>query len=153
KATGGANLGSLYSRVAGANRPHTGMPTNAILYPRAVDPATRPRIKNFGDFESTGPFGGAFSPFAPSCGGHLKSDLKLHLPTDRIDDRRHLLAGLDRIRRSLDSDGLMQGIDSLRQQAFDTLLGGVADAFNLSREDPGTIRQYDTAPLVRPDQI
>jgi uncharacterized protein (DUF1501 family) len=47
----------------------------------------------------------------------------------------------------------MEGVDSLRQQAFDTLLGGVADAFNLSREDPGTVRRYDTAPLVRPDQI
>ena len=153
KATGGANLGTLYARVAGGNRPHSGMPTNAILYPRAVDPATQPRIRQFGDFETAGPFGGAFSPFAPSGGGDLKSDLKIHLPMDRIDDRRHLLAGLDRIRRSLDSDEGMQGIDSLRQQAFDTLLGGVADAFNLSREDPAIVRRYDTAPLVRPDQI
>ncbi|HEX4071989.1 MAG TPA: DUF1501 domain-containing protein [Planctomycetaceae bacterium] len=153
KATGGANLGTLYARVAGGNRPRSGMPTNVILYPRAIDPSAQPRIRQFGDFETAGPFGGAYSPFAPSGGGDLKSDLKIHLPMDRIDDRRHLLAGLDRIRRSLDSDGGMQGIDRLRQQAFDTLLGGVADAFNLSREDPGTIRRYDTAPLVRPDQI
>ena len=153
KATGGANLGSLYARIAGANRPHSGMPTNVALYPRAVEPAAQPAIKTFGEFESAGPFGTAYSPFAPSGGGDLKNDLKLRLPLDRIDDRRHLLAGLDRIRRSLDSAGLMEGVDSLRQQAFDTLLGGVADAFNLSREDAATIRRYDTAPLVRPDQI
>jgi Protein of unknown function (DUF1501) len=153
KATGGANLGSLYARIAGANRPHCGMPTNVALYPRAVEPAAQPAIKQFGEFESAGPFGTAYSPFAPSGGGDLKNDLKLRLPLERIDDRRHLLAGLDRIRRSLDSAGLMEGVDSLRQQAFDTLLGGVADAFNLSREDPATIRRYDTAPLVRPDQI
>ena len=153
KATGGANLGSLYARIAGANRPHSGMPTNVALYPRAVEPAAQPAIKQFGEFESAGPFGTAYSPFAPSGGGDLKNDLKLRLPLDRIDDRRHLLAGLDRMRRSLDSAGLMEGVDSLRQQAFDTLLGGVADAFNLSREDPGTVRRYDTAPLVRPDQI
>jgi len=152
KATGGANLGSLYARVAGANRPRSGMPTNVALYPQAVDPSTRPAIKQFGDFESAGPFGGAFSPFAPSGGGELKKDLKLNLPLDRIDDRRHLLAGLDRVRRSLDGE-VTTGLDGLRQQAFDTLLGGVADAFNLSREDPATIRRYDTAPLVRPDQI
>lgn len=153
KATGGANLGTLYARIAGANRPHTGMPTNVALYPRAVEPAAQPAIKTFGEFESSGPFGAAYSPFAPSGGGDLKNDLKLRLPLARIDDRRHLLAGLDRIRRSLDSGGRMEGVDSLRQQAFDTLLGGVADAFNLSKEDPATVRRYDTAPLVRPDQI
>jgi hypothetical protein len=153
KATGGANLGALYARVAGANRPHSGMPTNVALYPRAVDPSTRPVLKQFGDFESTGAFGSAYSPFAPSGGGDLKNDLRLKLPIDRIDDRRQLLAGLDRLRRSVDSGGLMAGIDGLRQQAFDTLLGGVADAFNLSREDPATVRRYDTGPLVRPDQI
>src|SRR5580704_135644 len=31
KETSGANVGSLYARVAGANRPASGMPTNAIL--------------------------------------------------------------------------------------------------------------------------
>jgi hypothetical protein len=153
KSTGGANLGALYARVAGANRSHSGMPTNVALYPRAVDPSTRPALKQFGDFEAAGSLGSAYSPFAPSGGGDLKNDLKLKLPIDRIDDRRLLLAGLDRLRRSVDSGGLMAGIDDLRQQAFDTVLGGVADAFNLSREDPATVRRYDTAPLVRPDQI
>jgi Protein of unknown function (DUF1501) len=153
KTTGGANLGSLYARVAGTNRTTSGMPTNVALFPRAVDASAGPAIKHFGDFESSGPFGGNYAPFAPSGGGDLKNDLKLHLPLDRIDDRRHLLAGLDRIRRRLDADGMMQGLDCLRQQAFDTLLGGVADAFNLSREDAATVRRYDTAPLVRPDQI
>ncbi|QDU36769.1 hypothetical protein Mal4_10670 [Maioricimonas rarisocia] len=35
----------------------------------------------------------------------------------------------------------------------DTILGGVADAFSLEKEDPATVRRYDTAPLVRPEQI
>lgn len=153
RATGGANLGSLYSRVAGTNRPVTGMPTNVALYPQAVDPSTRPPIKTFGDFESTGSLGSAYSPFAPSGGGDLKQDLRLGLPLARLDDRRRLLAGLDRIRRSIDSSGLMAGLDSLRQQAFDTVIGGVADAFNLSKESPATVARYDTAPLVRPDHI
>ncbi len=153
KATGGANLGSLYSRVAGTNRPVTGMPTNVAVYPQAVDSSTRPPFKTFGDFESTGTLGSAFSPFAPSGGGDLKADLKLGLPLARLDDRRHLLAGLDRIRRSIDSAGLMAGVDSLRQQAFDTVLGGVADAFNLAKESPATVARYDTAPLVRPHHI
>lgn len=153
RATAGANIGSLYARVAGTNRQRSGIPTNVVLYPRAVDPSTGPAIKQFGDFESPGSLGGGYAPFTPSGGGDLKQDLKLNLPLDRLGDRRRLLMGLDRLRRSLDADGLNAGLDGLRQQAFDTLLGGVADAFNLSQESPATIARYDTAPLVRPDQI
>jgi len=153
KATQGANLGSLYARVAGANRPENGMPTNIALYPRAVDESTMPAIKNFGDFEATGTLGSAYAPFAPSGGGAVRENMKLDLPLDRLDDRRRLLTGLDRIRRDVDSRGLLDGVDSLRQQAFDTLLGGVADAFDITKETPETIARYDTAPLVRPETI
>ncbi len=37
-----ANLGSLYSRVAGPIRTQTAMPTNVALFPRAVDPDAGP---------------------------------------------------------------------------------------------------------------
>ncbi len=33
------------------------------------------------------------------------------------------------------------------------MLGGVADAFDLSREDRRVLERYDTAPLVRPENI
>ena len=33
------------------------------------------------------------------------------------------------------------------------MLGGVGDAFDLSREDPKVVARYDTAPLVQPNQI
>lgn len=153
RATYGANLGSLFSRVAGANRPGSGMPTNVALYPRAVDESTMPAEKQFGEFESTGTLGAAYSPFAPSGGGELRQSMKLDLPLDRLDDRRTLLAGLDRIQRARDVGQVLANVDSLRQQAFDTLLGGVVDAFDVSQEDPGTIARYDTAPLVRPESI
>ena len=128
------------------------MPTNVAVYPQAVDPSTRPPFKTFGD-SSRPAVWEAFSPFAPSGGEDLKADLRLGLPLSRLDDRRHLLAGLDRIGRWIDSAGLMAGVDSLRQQAFDTVIGGVADAFNLAKESPATLARYDTAPLVRPHHI
>ena len=37
-----ANLGSLYSRVAGPIRTQTAMPTNVALFPRAVEPDAGP---------------------------------------------------------------------------------------------------------------
>lgn len=153
KATGGANLGSLYARVAGQNRGDSGMPTNVVLYPQAVDETTMPAIKNFGDFEAAGSLGSGYAPFAPSGSGPSQENLKLQLPLNRLDDRRRLLSGLDRIRSRMDASGTWEGMNALREQAFNSLLGGVAGAFDLSREDPETVRRYDTAPLVRPDQI
>lgn len=148
----GANIGSLYARVAGTNDPVTGMPRNAALYPRAVDPETMPQILNFGDFASTGTLGKAFAPFIPGAGGSLQESMKLAIPRERLDDRKTLLATLDGARRATDEVG-ERGLDRFQQQAFDTIIGGVADAFDLSKEDPETIARYDTAPLVRPEQI
>lgn len=152
KDTFGANLGSVYAHVAGANHPDTGMPRNLALFPRAVDPSTQPGTMSFGNFGATGPFAAATSPFQPGAGGSLQRDMKLALPTDRFDDRRALLAELDRVRAGLDADQ-SAGVDSSRQKAVSLLLGGVADAFDLSREDARTVARYDTAPLVRPENI
>jgi hypothetical protein len=60
---------------------------------------------------------------------------------------------LDRIRVSFDAHGQAVAVDELREQAFTTLFRGVAQAFDLSREEPRVVQRYDTAPLVRPDQI
>ena len=152
KQTLGANLGSLYARVAGANHPQTGMPRNAAIFPRAVDDSTQKANESFGKFGATGTLGSAFAPFVPGEGGSLQSDMKLELSRTRLDDRRNLLSGLDKIRRDMDEGGLV-GVDKFREQAFSTIVGGVAEAFDLSKEDPKTIARYDTAPLVRPHQI
>src|SRR5437588_222544 len=69
KVTFGAGLGSIYARIAGMNHPTTGMPSNVILFPRAVDPARQPGTTSFGKFGDTGPFGSACAPFDPSDGG------------------------------------------------------------------------------------
>jgi len=147
-----ANLGSLYSRVAGSNHPVTGMPTNAALFPRAVDDSTQPANFGFGKFDSSGLIGSAYAPFVPGGGGHMQKDMQLALKAEHLDDRRNLLRGLDVIKRSIDARAL-EGLDRFQEQAFQTILGGVARAFDLSQEDPKTVARYDTAPLVRPDQI
>jgi hypothetical protein len=151
--TNGANLGSLFARVAGMTDPATGMPRTALLFPRAVDPTTGPEQTQFGRFNSTGTLGAGYAPFVPGAGSDLQEDMQLHLPIDRLADRRALLTELDRIRFSFDAGGPAAAVDKLRQQAFGTVLRGVAQAFDLSRESPQVVERYDTAPLVRPDQI
>src|SRR5262245_26021567 len=153
KDTFGANLGSIYARVAGMNHPVTGMPSNVILFPRAVDSETQPGTMNFGKFGDTGQIGAAYAPFDPSGGGQLQKNMKLALPLDQLEDRRQLLNQLDRVKWSLSEGRLLEGMDKTRQQAFQTILGGVADAFDLGKEDPKVVARYDTAPLVRPENI
>lgn len=148
----GANLGSIYARVAGPNHPQTGMPRNCALFPRAVDAATQPATMAFGKFGSTGSLGNAFAPFVPGGSSDLQEAMKLTMPRNRLDDRRGLLTSLDRIRRDVEAR-LIDGADKFQTQAFDTIIGGVSEAFDLSKENPLLIGRYDTGPLVRPEQI
>src|SRR5207253_7281302 len=66
-------------------------------------------------------------------------------------DRQGLLADLNRLSRQLDA-GEGKGLDDLQKQAYQVLLsGGVADALDLSKEDPKTVARYDTRGYTRPD--
>ena len=148
-----ANMGTLYSRIAGPVRPQSAMPTNVALYPRAVDPKTMEAFVRFGDFAASGDLGMAYSPFVPGAGSGLQEDMKLNLAAGRLDDRKSLLAGIDDWKRILDTDGMVEGTSAFQQQAFDTLRRGVYDAFDLSQEDPKLIERYDTSKLVPKESI
>lgn len=149
----GTNPGAILAKVAGPNHPRTGLPTNILLFPRAVDPSTRPGTSSFGRFNATGPLSSAYAPFDPSQGEGLSEGLKLRMPRERLEDRRHLHALLDSAASYLEKAREVEGIDRLRDQAYRLLEGGLAEAFDLSREDPRLVARYDTAPLVRPDAI
>jgi len=148
-----ANMGSIYSRIAGPTRNETAIPTNVALFPRAVREQAGPAIKNFGDFESAGSLGSAYSPFVPGAGAHLQQDLRLSIPQTRLEDRKALLAQLDRLKLLADASPSIAGTNALQQQAFDTLVRGVAQAFDLSQEDPQLIEKYDTEKLANIDKI
>lgn len=147
-----ANLGSLYSRIAGPLRLGSAMPTNVALFPQSVDAKTGPVIKQFGDFTSSGELGATFKPFVPGAGGGAQADMRLNLPMARLNDRRLLLDSLDLWKRQMDG-GMLDGMAEFQTQAFDVLRRGVSDAFDLSKEDPRLIARYDTAPLLPRDRI
>jgi len=151
--TFGASLGSIYSRIAGRNHPDSGMPMNVLLLPRAVDQSTQAGTQAFGRFNSTGSLGTAYAPFDPSTGSTLQNDMRLSLPIDRLTDRRYLLNQLDQVRWSEAERATSEGIDRVREQALTTVLGGVSEAFDLSKEDPRVLAAYDTAPLIKPENI
>ncbi|MEK6239708.1 MAG: DUF1501 domain-containing protein [Planctomycetales bacterium] len=143
-----ANIGSLYSRLAGANNPANGMPTNITLFPNAVEPRDLGPDERFGKFTQTGDLGASSAPFSPGNGTTMQRNMTLSLPRKRFDDRRTLLASLDGLRRTLDQSGAVEGVDAYRRQAYDMILQGVADAFDLTKENSSVVARYDTSQYV-----
>jgi hypothetical protein len=148
-----ANVGSLYSRIAGPLRKGSAMPTNVALFPQAISSATMPVIKKFGDFTSSGEFGATYQPFVPGAGSGAQADMTLSLPQGRLDDRRTLLTSLDQWKRRMDASEAVGGMSEFQSLAFDVLRRGVSDAFDLSKEDPRLIERYDTSKLLPKDRI
>ncbi len=146
------NIGVHYSRIVGSTRASSGMPTNAVIFPKAVDPSV-PGPSARGDLSATGAYGKAFAPFTPGGNGQLQKDMRLNMPSERFfTDRRQLLAQLDRLNRRIDTSGQLKAVDELQRQAYELLLGGgVADALDLSLEDPQTVARYDTSQYVASD--
>src|SRR6185295_14751896 len=66
---------------------------------------------------------------------------------ERLTDRRQLLAELDRLKRHAEQSRQLDGASRFEQQAFDVIARGVAEAFDLSKEDSRTIERYDTSKL------
>ena len=151
-----ATMGAIYSRVAGTNHPVNGVASNVLLLPEAINP----ELKLGNNFETgalptltqSGDLGANFGAFNPQGGGQLTSNMELTLPRERFDDRRSLLASLDRFKRLADSGGLKE-TDRYQQQAFDIITGGVADAFDLSKEDPRTVAMYDTSHVFDQQEV
>ncbi len=148
-----ANVGSLYSRIAGPLRMGSAMPTNVALFPQAISSATMPVIKKFGDFTSSGEFGATYQPFVPGAASGAQADMTLSLPQGRLDDRRTLLTSLDQWKRRMDASEAVGGMSEFQSLAFDVLRRGVSDAFDLSKEDPRLIERYDTSRLLPKDRI
>ena len=150
--THGASIGSVYSRVAGTNHPETGLPNSMFMIPKSIDAEQKSLGERFGKFDATGSLGSAFAPFMPGGKGPMQEAMNLNLSRERFEDRRGLLKSLDTVRRDLNGLAETDGISGLRQQAADLILKGVADAFDLSKEDPRTLARYDTSGYYDPQQ-
>jgi len=84
----------------------------------------------------------AHAPFKPSGAG--KDDMVLNGVTlDRLADRRLLLASFDRLRRDIDSSGMLEGLDAFNEQAFGMLTSSkLLEALDIEKEDPKVRARY-----------
>lgn len=120
------SMGSILSRVRGTNHPDTGLPTFVRMNGVYAD----------------GPafLGTAYGPFDPS--GEARRNMALQVDKTRLGSRRELLAGIDNLRRDVDRSGVMEGLDSFEQQAFNLILSRSQQAFDLKYEDPRVVDRY-----------
>jgi len=106
--------------------------------------ATLPFVSLLGrnDPISPGYLGPTHQPFVPE--GDSSSNFKLgSLGASRLRDRTELLKGLDTLRRDVDAGGQMDAMDAFTQRAAELVLSGkMADALDVSKEKPETLRRY-----------
>ena len=129
-------------------RPSVGAVASKLLGP--VDPSVPPFVgladrtqhvpwSDPGSSGFLGPAYGCFKPEGPGLG-----DMQLAgITRERLGDRQTLLTSFDRLRRDIDSTGMMEGVDAFTQQAFGVLTGSkLLEALDVSREDPRVRERY-----------
>jgi hypothetical protein len=90
-----------------------------------------------------GYLGVAHRAFTPDGPGLQNLRLPGEVSTDRMEDRKSLLASFDSVRRDIDATGTMKGLDAFTVRAFDMVASGaVRKALDLTREDPRIRDRY-----------
>ncbi|HYT87521.1 MAG TPA: DUF1501 domain-containing protein [Gemmataceae bacterium] len=122
-------FGSVASRLAPGRPP---LPTYVSL--------ERPTVDQF-EFEKPYYAGAGHAPFRPF--GSALEDLTPVRSLDRLQDRRQLLATFDTMRRDLDRNDTLRGMDRFQAQALEVITSPrVRDAFDLSKEPDRVIASY-----------
>lgn len=151
-----ASMSAVYASLAGTTTT-TGMPRNVVVFPEAV----KEGLKLGSNFETgalptltaTGALGAQNEAFNPTGGTQLKKSMELRMDPARFDDRKALLASFDSLRREVDNRGAMDRQDQFHRQAFEVIARGIGQAFDLSKEDPKTIQNYDTSGLFTLEEV
>jgi len=127
-------IGSVASKVRG---------TNAYGVPAFV---SIPRSMRFG---YSAWLGKGYNPFTTGNDANSKKfkvpnlTLLRGLTSDRLQDRRSLLASFDATREIIDNKGIAEGMDQFTREAFEMVTGDAArNAFDIAQEDHRTRERY-----------
>lgn len=160
----GQSIGSLATRLRGANHPTTGMPMYALLTEQEVDGQYSNERGRFFKGSWPGKLGLSYTGLQhevgwedavskkkdqrrPKSENPLLSNMQLNLSEEVLQDRLKLAGELDRLSREVDNRGEMESFDKFSAQALQLVLGGARDAFDLTKEDRRTIERYDTSKI------
>ena len=133
------SCGSIVARQLGDKNPQ--LPAYVVI-PRGM-PGTGPAYlgKKYAAFETEtdpaqpGPF--SLPNFSPVEG----------VSFDRLEGRRSLLSGFDKLRRDVDNSGVIEAMDGFQKQAWNIVSGSVArTAFDLDAESKAVRERYGFMP-------
>ena len=138
-AGGWAPLGSIVGKLQGPVHRAT-PPFISMCYECTHGPYNEPGPGMLGVGQSS------FRPLGPGLG-----DMELQgITLDRLGDRARLLTSLDALRREVDASGKMAGMDAFTGQALGILTSSrLAEALDLSTEDPRVVERYGTGDTVK----
>jgi Protein of unknown function (DUF1501) len=150
---GRPSIGSVIARVKGPAHPSV---------PAFVGLAAPTQHRPWSDPGQTGFLGSAYGPFKPDGPG--MDNMRLNgITVDQLNDRRQLLQSFDGLRRDIDMNGSIHGLDAAQERALGVLTSSkLLEALDISRE-PQAVRdrygdgkpyqfQFDGAPTVN-DQL
>jgi len=87
--------------------------------------------------------GAPYRSFIPSGPGLDDLSLPQTITLERLDDRKSLLSGLDRIRRKVDDSGEFEASDAFTRQALEMVASrAVREAFDISSEPASLVARY-----------
>ncbi len=156
------------SLAAMGGRPSLGATAAKVLGP--VDPSVPPFVglaartqhMPWSDSGTPGFLGTAYAPFKPDGPGMANLTLK-GTSLEQLPDRKKLLASFDKLKREIDANGQIRGMDALTERALNVLTSSkLLEALDVSKE-PDRVRerygdgkpykfQYDGAPTCN-DQL
>jgi Protein of unknown function (DUF1501) len=126
-----------------AHHPSFGAVMSKLRGPAGNDVPPFVSLRGMAPGTEPGFLGVAHRPFTPDGPGLQNLRLAGGVDAPRLDDRKHLLARFDDVRRDIDASGNMKGMDAFTSRAFDMVASGaVRKALNLTREDPRVRDRY-----------
>ncbi len=150
---GRPSIGAVLAKIKGPAHPSV---------PAFVGLAAPTQHRPWSDSGQTGFLGSAFGPFKPDGPG--MDNMRLNgVTVDQLNDRRRLMQSFDGLRRDIDINGSIHGLDAAQERALGVLTSSkLLDALDISRE-PQAVRdrygdgkpyqyQFDGAPTVN-DQL
>lgn len=136
------------SMAAMGGRPSVGAVLAKVLGP--VDPSVPPFVglaartqhMPWSDAGQTGFLGPAYTPFKPD--GQGMADMKLNgISVAQLADRKRLLNSFDSLRREIDVNGSMRGMDAATERAMGVLTSSrLLDALDISKESEKVRARY-----------
>ena len=104
---------------------------------------TAPTFVDLTGWTKTGFTGQINAGFRPDGEGRQNLSLNQTVSLRRLDDRKALLNGLDRLQRNVDQSGMLTAIDSYTDRAVGIVTSGeLAKAMDLRQEDPRQLERY-----------